>query len=204
MLRLLLGTLCPAHCICWTGQPPKIHLIQRPNSCSGIADLPLGKPSSGHRSVQLQAVCSGKCQEDSVQQGRWSEAGGPDPKDKAKQLEMGCNPHIARGRAVAENLASSTDADVAAISCSSTLEVSTAGSAHSCHVDPAFVFHQANAFELDDGQTVVVDCIRYPTMPDFQQVKSQKSLSRLLRIGHQRSNMRQTIMGTSPAATLHV
>ena len=35
---------------------------------------------------------------------------------------------------------------------------------------PAFVFHQANAYE--EGQQVVVDCVRYPDMPDFKQVNS--------------------------------
>ena len=36
--------------------------------------------------------------------------------------------------------------------------------------EPAFVFHQANAYE--EGQQVVVDCVRYPEMPDFKQVIS--------------------------------
>ena len=36
--------------------------------------------------------------------------------------------------------------------------------------EPAFVFHQANAYE--EGQQVVVDCVRYPEMPDFKQVTS--------------------------------
>ena len=31
-----------------------------------------------------------------------------------------------------------------------------------------FVFHHANAFEAADG-SVVVDAIRYPTLPDFEQ-----------------------------------
>ena len=34
--------------------------------------------------------------------------------------------------------------------------------------DPGFVFHHANAFEAREGR-VVVDAIRYPTLPDFDQ-----------------------------------
>lgn len=46
--------------------------------------------------------------------------------------------------------------------------------------DSGFVFHQANAYEREGGQHVIVDCIRYAYMPDFQQVKLQVSLSCVL------------------------
>ena len=35
---------------------------------------------------------------------------------------------------------------------------------------PAFVFHSANAYE--DGSRVVVDCVCYQRMPDFEQVRT--------------------------------
>lgn len=39
---------------------------------------------------------------------------------------------------------------------------------HGLQGDPGFVFHHANAFERRERQ-VVVDAIRYPTLPDFDQ-----------------------------------
>ena len=52
-----------------------------------------------------------------------------------------------------------------------TREASSCGQQTVPGQEAAFVFHQANAYESEDGRSMIVDCIRYPSMPDFEQVQ---------------------------------
>ena len=190
MLPLLLGTLCPAHCIGWTGNPPKIHLFSRPAPSPEPAAIPHAeeKKQGFHPSVQLVATSDltsrGKSRGQAMQACIASQKGGERPKANqdgmapsgassgGKRVEGGgrCSDQkILAADSQAVTVASIPEGFVQAFQ-STTGEASTCGQPPIPSQEAAFVFHQANSYESEDGRSVIVDCIRYPSMPDFEQV----------------------------------
>ena len=201
MLPLLLGTLCPAHCISWTGKPPQIHLFSRPAitpTPALSAAVHYGKVRQDLRpSVQLVATSGStsgalKAQRQDVplaslalQQARTSHDQQPGSMAPIERHSSSSGEQVsAVGQHVEQEVLALTSqaATVASIPgavanaiCSTTQEASSCAQQTITGQEAAFVFHQANAYESEDGQSVIVDCIRYPSMPDFEQVRKSRA-----------------------------
>lgn len=190
MLPLLLGSKGPAQCIQWRGQPPEILCIRRPEpafcgecclrSCQEVArdrcssDARRRRAAEGFWSDSVEdlnaALASGRC----LERGEAKKCTAP-PHCELNCLQLSPSPtaswfgDICSARRPLRSLllADATDQRGSTRECSS----SVAGSCTAL-IEPAFVFHQANAFCSADGR-VVVDCVRYPKMPTFDQVRRE-------------------------------
>ena len=59
-------------------------------------------------------------------------------------------------------------------------DVSCCLAQHMLEASAGFVFHHANAYEAaQDGSTITIDCVRYPWMPNFEQVSAIYHVSSL-------------------------
>lgn len=196
MLPLLLGTLCPAHSIRWTGKPPKIHLLPRPATASESPAMPLHhaeekKQQQGlHPSVQLVATSGSALralepQRQAIQaskathnEGKGQEANPSDAfllrgDSSGKHGDSGghcIDLHVLASDSQAATAANISEGAAQALHLSAK-DGDCCGQQTVHSQEAAFVFHQANSYESEDGRTVVVDCIRYPSMPDFEQVQ---------------------------------
>lgn len=159
MLPLLLGSLSPVHCIRWTGAAPKVHLFTRPGSTPRTPSLATsGAQEKGVSTPQqVQLVASSSTQ---------PPASGP-----STALESSASTSFFNS-GLSEELHARTSQHASTASSPSCSGRSEGRGGES---GSGFIFHQANAYEACGGELVVVDCIRYASMPDFHQVNPQES-----------------------------